>query len=72
MLEGKTSDDLRSILLAGASLEINGGNYSTHDLQTIALAIRDGCTLTIRNSKTKSTDDPRIIALAGKGKVKFG
>ena len=71
MLEGKSTDDLRAIAMAGGGLEINGDNYSTDDLRAVAMALCENSHLVIHNSKTKSTDDLRAIAIAGKGKVIF-
>ena len=72
MLEGKSTDDLRAIAIAGGGLEINGAAYSTDDLRAIAIAGNSKeCQLIIHNSKSKSTDDLRAIATAGKGRVIF-
>jgi len=71
MLEGKSTDDLCAIAMAGGGLEINGGQYSTDDLKAIAMALTENAHLIIHNSKTKSTDDLRAIAMGGRGKVIF-
>jgi hypothetical protein len=71
MLEGKTVDELRAIVLAGGGLEINGGHYSTDDLRAIVLAGHRAPQIVIHNSKSKSTEDLRAIALAGGGKIIF-
>jgi hypothetical protein len=72
MPEGRSTDDLRAIALAGGGLEINGGAYTTDDLRAIALAVSAHAPLlVIHNSRTKTTGDLRAIAMAGKGKVVF-
>lgn len=72
MLEGKTTEDLRAIAMAGGGLEINGAAYTTDDLRAIAMAgSATACHLIIHNSKSKTTIDLRAIAMAGKGRVIF-
>jgi hypothetical protein len=72
MLEGRTTDDLRAIAIAGGGLEINGGAYTTDDLRAIAIAASGSAPLlVIHNSRTKTTADLRAIAIAGRGKVVF-
>ena len=73
MLEGKSSEELRTIAHAGGGMEINGSQFSTDDLRAIAHAVAGSkarC-LVIHNAKSKSTDDLRAIAHAAAGKVIF-
>lgn len=72
MIEDRTTEDLRTIAMAGGGLEIDGSAYSTDDLRAIAMAgSAAACRLIIHNSKSKTTMELREIAMAGKGRVIF-
>jgi hypothetical protein len=70
MLEGRSTDDLRAIAMAGGGLEINGVS-TRRMMKATAMALTENAHLIIHNSKTKSTDDLRAIAMGGRGKVIF-
>ena len=72
MLEGFTVKELRLFSGAGAGLEIDGSAYTADELRTIAMVEPAAkCPLIIHNSASKTPDELRLIAKAGKGRVIF-
>ena len=72
MIGNRQIADLRAIVAAGASLDVNGNSYSADDLKSLAAALVKGATLRIRNSGQLSTAECQAIARAKPGQVMLG
>ena len=72
MIGNREIADLRAIVAAGASLDVNGNSYSVDDLRSLATALVKGATLRNRNSGQLSTAECQAIARAKPGQVMLG
>jgi len=69
-----TIEDTKSLLrraIAGESLTLDREAYSLHDLTQVAVALREGANLAIRNADLMSPIERASIASAGRGRIVF-
>jgi hypothetical protein len=73
-MRGRTIDQLRALIMAGAGLDMSTRGYLAEDLRMLALlaAGREKPPVLVFREASWMTDDQlRFIALAGKGCVTF-
>lgn len=66
-----TAFDLKTIAGAGGSIVVNAGGYTAYDLKTVAAALRNEATLTIRGASKFTAYDCKTISAAAPGHVCF-
>lgn len=69
MIKHLSALELGGLAARGASLEVDGSQFATPDLQSIAARLIAGATLKVHNSKSKSATDLGSIAARKPGQV---